>query len=167
MSKPPCVGQQLQGTEMTTAQSRRGGEKLQAGKMKRRDATCREKEKGKQLEDRSARNTATSHFSSPPRILASKIYTRHSHSLLSAPGRAKPPPTPRNRAGGRRGRLQPPGLTGSRCRHFCAERRGPRCGLLKSAPQKPRCWISPLPATARTPTGVRASVGGRLGGPGC
>lgn len=35
---------------MTTTRRRKGGEKLQAGKMKCTDATCGEKEKEKQLE---------------------------------------------------------------------------------------------------------------------
>lgn len=116
---------------MTTTHRRRGGEKLKAGKTKCTDATCGKKKKSSWRVAKS--NTATSHFSSPPRILTSNDYTRRFtlFPLQCGPSRRPPAGEPR---GGRKERPPPPGLTDSRYRHFCAERPGLSPGLPSQLP---------------------------------
>lgn len=154
---------------MTAAHSKRGGEKLPAGKMKRTDATCGEKEK--QREDRAVRNTATSHFSSPPRIFSSEDqHPPRSHSPVAAPRAPSRGPAGGEPRGWRKGtaaasrthQLSVPPLR----RLGWSEARSLRVLSRETAAFAPSHETA-VARDKRSPAGVPASVGGRLGGPGC
>lgn len=167
-SKLPCVNRQLLSTERTTTH-RRGGEKLQAGKMKCTDATRRER--------RAARGAirqehclfslliGTSNVCMPrPAPVPLTLF----FPLQGGPGRRPP-------AGEQRGRLQRKAAA-SRTHRLSVPPLRHRKGCCKAGssgvPSREAAAFDPHRETAvvggeNSPAGVPASVGERLGGPGC